>query len=231
MSGSSLIENLQNHFKVIIVFFLLALTLLVYARAIENDFVNLDDPSYVTENPHVVTGLGPANLGWAFTSIEKANWHPLTWLSHMADAQIFGIDPRGHHLTSVLLHGVNCVLLFLLLLRVTGARWRSALVAALFAVHPLHVESVAWVAERKDVLSTLFLLLTILAYAAYVRRPGPWRYTLTLILFALGLMAKPMLVTLPCLLLLLDYWPLGRFHPHPAFGHPLPTNGRGSSRI
>ncbi|HEY6839419.1 MAG TPA: tetratricopeptide repeat protein, partial [Geobacteraceae bacterium] len=153
------------------------------------------------------------NIRWAMTATAEANWHPLTWLSHMADCTLFGLNPRGHHLTSLLFHLANTLLLFILFARLTSAPWRSALVAALFAVHPLHVESVAWVAERKDVLSTFFWFLTMLAYAAYAAKPGAVRYGATLLLFALGLMAKPMLVTLPCVLLLLDAWPLGRFHP------------------
>jgi tetratricopeptide (TPR) repeat protein len=211
MSRSNITEKFQNNSITIIILFLLIWTLIVYSRGINNDFINLDDPSYVLENPHVVTGLNLENVQWAFTSTEKANWHPLTWISHMADAQLYGISPKGHHFTSILLHAVNTALLFLLLYRLTAAYWRSAFVAALFAAHPLHVESVAWVAERKDVLSTLFFLLVLLAYTRFVERPGAWRYAVTLTLFACGLMAKPMLVTLPCILILLDYWPLKRY--------------------
>jgi protein O-mannosyl-transferase len=211
MPESSLRGKLHNHSTILIILFLLALTVIVYSKALDNDFVNLDDPSYVTENPHVITGLTLDNVQWAFTSIEQSNWHPLTWISHMTDAQIFGINPKGHHLTSLLLHAANAALLFLILSELTSAQWRSAFVAALFAVHPLHVESVAWISERKDVLSTLFFLITILCYSRYVTRPGPWRYAAVLAAFASGLMAKPMLVTLPCVLLLLDYWPLARY--------------------
>jgi Flp pilus assembly protein TadD len=174
------------------------------------DFVSLDDPTYVSENPHVKGGLTWSGVVWAFTSGRAANWHPLTWLSHMLDVQLYGVQAGPHHVTSVALHCVNALLLFLVLARATGARGRSALVAALFAVHPLHVESVAWIAERKDVLSTAFWMLTLWAYVGYVRQPRWHRYGLVIVLFALGLMAKPMLVTLPFVLLLLDIWPLGR---------------------
>lgn len=192
---------------------LLTVILAVFWQTRTHEFINLDDVPYVTSNPQVKAGLSRAAIIWAFTAITEANWHPLTWLSHMTDCQLFGLDPAGHHLVSVLLHAANSLLLFFLLFRITGRYWQSAFVSALFALHPLHVESVAWVAERKDVLSTLFWLLTILAYAGYVSRPVPRRYLLTLLLFSLGLMAKPMLVTLPLVLLLLDFWPLGRWQP------------------
>jgi tetratricopeptide (TPR) repeat protein len=169
-----------------------------------------DDMHYVVENPHVQQGLTARTVAWAFTSFHASNWHPLTWLSHAVDHSIFGLDPAGHHGVNLLLHIVNVALLFVVLVEMTGARGRSAVVACFFAIHPLHVESVAWVAERKDVLSTLFLFLTLLAYTRYARRPAVGRYVVVTILFALGLMSKPMLVTLPCLLLLLDAWPLGR---------------------
>ena len=185
-------------------------TLLLYARTLKNGFINYDDPAYVTRNAQVQQGLSLENLGWALASTSEANWHPLTWLSHMADVTIFGPNPAGHHLTSILLHACNAVLLLLLLYSGTGHRGRSLMVAALFAVHPLNVESVAWVAERKSVLSTLFFLLAIGAYGAYVQRKSAVRYAAVSVLFALGLMAKPMVITLPCLLLLLDYWPLNR---------------------
>jgi tetratricopeptide (TPR) repeat protein len=188
----------------------------IYLPALSHPFITYDDPVYVSENPHVAAGLTWAGIRWALASTEASNWHPLTWLSHMADAQVFGLHPWGHHLTSVLLHALSSSLLLLALFRMTGALWRSALAAALFGLHPLHVESVAWIAERKDVLSGLFWMLTLLAYAAYARRAAERRpawgaYALALALFALGLMSKPMVVTLPCVLLLLDYWPLGRF--------------------
>lgn len=190
---------------------LILLALAIYGQTANHDFINLDDDRYVVLNPKVNTGLIPGNIAWAVTGTASSNWHPLTWLSHMLDVELFGLAPRGHHLVNVLLHTTNALLLFLLFQRLTGSLWRSALVAALFTAHPLHVESVAWVAERKDLLSTLLGLLTIHAYLQYVRKPGKSRYLPALLLFALGLMAKPMLVTLPVVLLLLDFWPLGRF--------------------
>ena len=189
---------------------LVALTCVAYYGTLGNGFVNFDDDLYVTANHHVQAGLTPGGVKWAFTTGHAANWHPLTWLSHMVDVEIFGLNPAGHHFTSLLLHALNGLLLYWLLRRTTGHVARSLFVAALFAVHPLHVESVAWVAERKDVLSTFFGLLALLAYARYARAPGVGRYLVVLVFFAAGLMAKPMLVTWPLLLLLLDYWPLAR---------------------
>jgi protein O-mannosyl-transferase len=186
-------------------------TLVLYYPALQNGFVNYDDPAYVTSNFHIQQGLTHRSLAWAFTSTAEANWHPLTWLSHMLDVQLFGMGPAGHHAQSVLWHAVNVVLLFFLLAKATGFVGRSAVVAALFAVHPLNVESVAWVSERKTVLCTFFLLLALAAYGWYVKRPRASRYLLVALLFALGLMAKPMLITLPFLLLLVDFWPLERF--------------------
>ncbi|HSQ31265.1 MAG TPA: tetratricopeptide repeat protein [Gemmatimonadaceae bacterium] len=173
-------------------------------------FVRFDDPTYVTQNPHVLNGITPSSLRWAFTSGYGANWHPMTWLSHMLDVQLYGFNAGPHHLTNVVLHAVSSVLLFAVLFRMTGAPWRSAAVGALFALHPLHVESVAWIAERKDVLSAFFWILTLWAYVAYVRTPRPSRFVLVIVAFVLGLMAKPMVVTLPFALLLLDVWPLRR---------------------
>ena len=194
--------------------FLAAMALIVYWRALDNGFiVYYDDGEYVTQNAHIQNGLTPDAISWAFTSTHSANWHPVTWLSHMLDCALYGLNPAGHHLTNLLLHAGTTILLFLVLTRMTGFIWRSAFVAALFAVHPLHVESVAWIAERKDVLSAFFWMLTMWAYVRYSERPGPMRYSLVLIAFGLGLMSKPMLVTLPLVLLLLDYWPLGRFSP------------------
>jgi tetratricopeptide (TPR) repeat protein len=189
---------------------LVALTLAVYAPVRSYGFVNFDDAQYVSRNPEVLRGLTWSGVRWALTATHAGNWHPLTWLSHMLDVQAFGLDAGAFHLTSLALHALNGLLLFWLLRRTTGSLWRSATVAALFAVHPLHVESVAWIAERKDVLSTAFFMLTLLAYVAWVRDRRPARYVLVCALFALGLMAKPMLVTLPFVLLLLDVWPLGR---------------------
>ncbi len=167
-----------------------------------------------SENWHVRRGLTGEGTAWAITTYHACNWHPLTWLSHMLDCQLYGLKPGGHHLTNVLLHAAAAILLFLALRRMTGALWPSAWVAAVFAIHPLRVESVAWVAERKDVLSGLFFMLTLWFYARYAERPASWgRYLLVVASFALGLTAKPMLVTLPFVLLLLDYWPLGRLGP------------------
>jgi len=195
---------------VVVCFILVAITLAAFWQVHTCEFVQYDDGRYVYENEHVKTGLTPANILWAFTSGYASNWHPLTWLSHQLDCQIYGLEPRGHHITNLVLHIANAVLLFMALRHMTRSVWRSAFVAAAFAVHPLHVESVAWVAERKDVLSSLFWMLTMIAYWQYVRNPSVRRYALVVLLLALGLMAKPMLVTLPFVLLLVDYWPLGR---------------------
>lgn len=189
---------------------LFSLTVLAYAPLGEAGFVNYDDPGYVYANPRVAAGLTIDGVAWAFTTFHQANWHPLTWLSHMLDVELFGVNPGWHHRVAVFLHALNTVLLFTFLSRATGARWPSAFAAALFAVHPLHVESVAWISERKDVLSTFFWLAAMLAYLSWVRRGGPARYALVAGLLAAGLLAKPMVVTLPCVLLLLDVWPLGR---------------------
>lgn len=186
------------------------ITAAAYWQVMGHDFVSFDDYLYITDNPHVNTGLRGENIAWAFTSAHASNWHPITWISHMLDVQVHGLKPMGHHLTNLLLHIANAVLLFLLLSRMTGRTWPGAFAAALFAIHPLHVESVAWAAERKDVLSTFFWILTMLAYVRYAERPGLGRYVPVALLFALGLMAKPMLVTLPLVLLVIDYWPLAR---------------------
>ena len=231
---------------------LLVLTIWAFLPSVDNDFVTYDDPDYVTSQPMVQRGLNWETVVWAFTTTDASNWHPLTWLSHALDCQLFAANAAGHHLTSLLLHAVNTLLVFLVLRALTGASWRSFFVAALFGVHPLRVESVAWVAERKDVLSTFFWMLTLLAYAAYARRAegggqkpegrgqraevrpptsdlGPLTsaaYWLALLFFALGLLSKPMLVTLPFVLLLLDYWPLRRVSgagfqgSGPKFSHP-----------
>jgi len=186
-------------------------TVAAYQPVRHNGFVNYDDDVYVTDNVNIRKGLTKESFVWAFTATYAGNWHPLTWISHILDYQFFGTNPLGHHLTSVLLHIANTLLLFYILRRMTGATWRSAFVAAVFALHPLHVESAAWVAERKDVLAGLFWLLTMLAYVRYAEGPSVIRYLISVIVFAFGLMAKPMLVTLPFVLLLLDYWPLNRF--------------------
>jgi Tfp pilus assembly protein PilF len=197
---------------------LLVVTLAVYAQVIGHQFINLDDDLYVWNNPVVARGLTASGIGWAFTTFHAANWHPLTWISHMVDCQLFGLHAGGHLLVNVLIHVTNSLLLFFFLRRVTGTRWRSAIVAALFALHPLHVESVAWAAERKDTLSTFFGLLCLLAYARYVAKPSWKSYAFVALWLALGLMAKPMLVTWPFVLLLLDYWPFGRPQWQPADG-------------
>ncbi len=184
---------------------------LVFGQTLGHQFVNYDDQSYVYENPIVSSGLTLHGLTWAFTHSHATNWHPLTTISHMLDCQLFGLKAGGHHFTSVVLHSVATVLVFLVFRQMTGGLWRSAFVAAVFALHPLHVESVAWVAERKDVLSAVFFALTLAAYLRYVRRSTLASYLLVMLTLALGLMSKPMLVTLPFVLLLLDYWPLGRF--------------------
>ena len=225
-------ENLKSWRHKWLVCALLALiTAAVYFPVAQSGFINLDDPNYVSGNPLVQRGLTGTGVHWAFTTLYFNNWHPLTWLSHEADCQFFGANPMGHHLVNVAWHVANTALLFLLLLQLTARRWSSAWVALLFAIHPMHVESVAWVAERKDLLSGFFFLLTLLAYARYAQAvtSDKWRvtsdkppaaspvtrhpllfYWLALFSFALGLMSKPMLVTLPCILLLLDYWPLNR---------------------
>jgi Flp pilus assembly protein TadD len=192
---------------------LATLVLSIYWQVGGHDFVNIDDSLYVTENPVVLQGLAVEGVSWAISTFHAGNWHPLTWLSHMLDVELFGPSPGWHHRMNVLFHLLNTEFLFFVLWRMTGGPWRSVLVAALFGVHPLHVESVAWVAERKDLLSTLFWILTMGAYLGYVRRPGRGRYILVVVTFALGLMSKPMLVTLPFVLLLLDWWPLGRLVP------------------
>lgn len=195
---------------VVICLALIAITWAVFGQTLTHDFVNFDDHVYVYENPLVIKGVSTEGMVAAFTQAHARNWHPLTTLSHMLDCQLYGLNPRGHHLTNVILHIVAVLLLFLLLKQMTHALWQSSFVAALFAIHPLHVESVAWIAERKDVLSAVFFMLTLLAYARYTRAASVFRYILVILLFAFGLMSKPMLVTLPFVLLLLDYWPLGR---------------------
>lgn len=205
-------DKTSNKYWVLCVYPVLALTTLaVFWPVSGHEFLNYDDPRYVTKNEHVQGGLARENVIWAFTAMYgSGNWHPVTWLSHMLDCQLFGVNAGRHHLVNLLFHLANTLLLFAVLRRMTGAFWRCALVAGLFALHPLHVESVAWVAERKDVLSTFFWILTVWAYVRYAERGRLGRYALVLLFFCLGLMSKPMVVTLPFVLLLLDYWPLGR---------------------
>lgn len=198
--------------KLVLGLLLVVVTLALCNPVSRNGFVNFDDDRYVTDNPQVRAGLRSSTISWAFTTLDLANWHPLTWLSHALDCQLFQLNPVGHHYTSLLLHASNALLLFLILQWFTGYTARSLMVAALFAVHPLNVESVAWVAERKNVLCMLFFLLALAAYGWYVRQPTVARYLAVALLFAMGLMSKPMVITLPIVLLLLDYWPLGRMH-------------------
>jgi protein O-mannosyl-transferase len=196
---------------------LTAITWAVFAPTLHAEFINYDDQTYVYQEQKVTSGLSTQGLIWAFTHFHSENWHPLTTISHMVDCQIYGINPGGHHFTNVLLHTLAVVLLFLVLRQMTGAMWRSAFVAAVFAIHPLRVESVAWVSERKDVLSAVFFMLILSTYTRYVRRPSLNLYLLVVLLFAFGLMSKPMLVTAPFVLLLLDYWPLRRIVDLAAF--------------
>jgi tetratricopeptide (TPR) repeat protein len=201
---------LSRRVELLICLAFIAATFAVYWQVQTHDFLNYDDTLYVTKNRHVQAGLTWKGLAWAFATGHASNWHPITWVSHMLDCQIFGVSAGKHHFTNVSFHLANTLLLYWVLKWMTGTLWRSAVVAALFCLHPLHVESVAWVAERKDVLSTFFWILTMGAYVSYVKKPHVTRYVLVVLCFAWGLMAKPMVVTLPFVLLLLDYWPLGR---------------------
>jgi protein O-mannosyl-transferase len=210
--GSMVKDHNHTLFNLLLVILCLIIGIVVVYIKVQNfDFVGYDDELYVTKNLHVQNGVTFEGIKWAFTTFHSANWHPLTWLSHMLDYELYGLDPSGHHWTNVEFHIANTLLLFIILFRMTGAIWRSAFVAALFALHPLHVESVAWISERKDVLSTFFGLLTVAAYCRYAKKSSTTNYLMIIICFSLGLMAKPMLVTLPFVLLLLDYWPLKRF--------------------
>ena len=197
--------------KLLICIVVVAATLVAYEPVRHNEFVNYDDPAFITSNSHVRDGLSWEGVKWAFGGAHVDYWRPLTWLSHMADCQLYGLNAAGHHAMSVIIHIVTSLLLFYLFQRMTGAMWRSGFVAAAFALHPVHVEAVAWAAERKDVLGGLFWVLTMLAYMQYVDRPGIRRYLSVVALFAMAIMSKPMVVTLPFVLLLLDYWPLERF--------------------
>jgi Flp pilus assembly protein TadD len=191
----------------------------IYAQVIGHQFITLDDPTYIQENSMVNRGVTRAGLAWAFTTFHAANWHPLTWIAHMIDSQLFGMNAGGHLLVNALIHVANTLLVFWFLLRTTHTRWPSALVAALFALHPLHVESVAWASERKDTLSAFFGLLSLIAYVRYTEAPSISRYVWTAITLGLGLLAKPMLVTWPFVMLLLDYWPLRRLRDPMAKEH------------
>ena len=196
--------------KKIICVLLGILILAVYWKIQYHEFVKYDDGRYITENKHI-EDFSKENFIWAFTSSHSANWHPITWLSHMLDIRLYGLNPKGHHLTSLALHIGNSLLLFLVFARMTGSIWKSCFVASMFAFHPINIESVAWASERKSVLSTFFWLLTTWTYVHYVQKQNLVRYSMVVMFFALGLMSKPMLVTLPFVLLLLDYWPLKRF--------------------
>ena len=197
--------------KIIICVFLVVATFAIYSQVQDHEFLNYDDKQYVTDNLKVQAGLTRESVSWAFTISHHATWFPMTWLSHMLDYQLYGSHPKGHHLTSLFLHIANALILFIVLSRMTGALWQSGFVAVIFALHPFNVESVAWVAQRTNVLSTFFWLLTMWAYIRYVEKPNIKRSGLMVLFFALGLMSKPMLVTLPFVLLLMDYWPLRRF--------------------
>lgn len=203
--------KLDSYSHLLAIGLLIALTLIVFWQAFGFGFVSIDDPSYVINNERVHASLTPESLRWALRATDNATWQPLVWISYMLDWRLYGLNPSGYHLTNLLLHLLNVLLLFALLRRMTLSTWKSALVAALFAIHPLHVESVVWITERKDVLSAFFWMLALLAYVRYAEKPTLPKYVLIIIAFVLGLMAKPMLVTLPFVLLLLDYWPLGRF--------------------
>jgi len=209
MSNGMKQERNKLHLFLICVALVLA-TIIAFEPVRHNEFIGLDDDLYIVDNSHVKAGLTREGFVWAFTTAHAFNWHPLTWMSHMLDCEFYGLDPVGHHFTNVLFHTVNALLLLLVLNRMTGSLWPSAFVAAAFALHPLHVESVAWASERKDVLSTFFWMLTMWAYVRYAERPNVGKYLPVILAFCLGLMAKQMLVTLPFVLLLLDYWPLGR---------------------
>lgn len=209
------LNEIDRRTELLIAVTLVVSVLAVFGSVVTHKFVVLDDLEYIVENPHVVTGLTPANIAWAWRAMYAANWHPMTWMSHMLDVQVFGLHAGAHLLVSVMLHAATTVLLFFFLARATNRRWPSAAVAALFALHPLHVESVAWASERKDVLSAFFFVVALLFYLRYVRANSRAQYAATLLAFALGLASKPMLVTFPFVLLLLDWWPLRR---------PLRTN-------
>jgi len=204
-------NNKKPYNNLLICLFLITAILISYWPLMYNDFVEFDDQEYITENSNVQKDFSIKSIKWAFTTFHAANWHPVTWLSHMADYRLYGLNAKGHHITSLLLHILNTLLLFQILAKLTNSICKSALVAALFALHPLHVESVAWIAERKDVLSTFFGMLSIAAYIRYVNNLRMPYYFLTFLLLCIGLMAKPMLVTLPFILLLMDFWPLRRF--------------------
>ncbi|MCS5648989.1 MAG: glycosyltransferase family 39 protein, partial [Dehalococcoidia bacterium] len=197
--------------RIVICIFLVLATATIYWQVKEHEFLNFDDNKYITDNWNVQAGFTRESIHWAFTKSHYGDWQPITWLSYILDYQLYGLNPKGYHLTSLFFHIANSLILFMVLLRMTGALWQCSFVAALFAFHPLNVESVAWAAERKNVLSTLFWLLTMWAYIRYAEKPNIKRYGSMILFFILGLMSKPMLITLPFVLLLMDYWPLRRF--------------------
>jgi len=210
LKSSRRMDQRRAYLVVALSLLLAASTFALYSPVLHHPFLNFDDGGYVTNNPHVRSGLTWDGFIWAWTSNYKTNWHPLSWLSHALDCQLFGLNPVAHHFNNLLFHVLNVVLFFLFLEYATGATWCSLLAAALFAVHPLGVESVAWIAERKNVLSTFFFLLALITYCWYAVKPGKARYTLMTVLFTMGLVSKPMVTTFPCVVLLLDFWPLGR---------------------
>jgi tetratricopeptide (TPR) repeat protein len=225
--GGLFMERMPDRYRVFLICVVLTLVaFIVFEPVCRNEFIGFDDSTYVTRNPHVRAGLTRDSIVWSFGFKTNSYWHPLTWLSHMLDCQLYELRAGWHHLTNLVLHISNSVLLFLVLKRMTAALWRSLFVALLFALHPVNVDSVAWVAERKNILSTLFWMLTILTYVFYSERPGSSRYLLVILFFAMGLLAKPMLITLPFVLILLDYWPLGRLRFTPTHNG---SNGKNSN--
>ncbi len=200
----------QNYLKLMLSVTLVAMVVLIFIQTSSHEFLNYDDNTYLTANPNIIKGISYNSVKWAFTTGYEANWHPLTWLSHLLDFELYGLAPKGHHLTNVILHAINSLLLFLILSKLTSTIYRSFFVAVLFAVHPLHVESVAWAAERKDLLCAFFWMISIHLYVRYIERPLPDRYLVLIAAFAMGLMCKPMIVTLPLTLLIIDFWPLRR---------------------
>lgn len=224
-------ELIKKNSTLGICLFLIVGTICVYMQTINYDFVGFDDPLYIYENTQIQQGLTFDNIIWAFTTTHAGNWHPLTWISHMVDCQIFGVEPGWHHISNIVFHIANTILLFIVFRRMTDGVWQSAFIAALFAFHPLHVESVAWISERKDVLSTFFWIVTMWYYIGYVHRPSLKRYLLVAVSFSLGLMSKPMLVTLPFVLLLLDFWPLNRFNSQRTNDYKAPISTKTIPRL
>jgi tetratricopeptide (TPR) repeat protein len=225
MQTHNLCPEISGRSRALFAVLLVAVMLVVFWQTTSHEFVNYDDQAYVSGNSHVQQGLTQQSVAWAFTTLQLSNWHPVTWLSYMLDFEIYGLSPFGYHLTNLCFHLANTLLLLYLLYRLTGDYWQSLFAAALFGLHPLHVESVAWIAERKDLLSAFFLFVTLIVYGRYAKQPRPLPYLLALALYALGLMAKPMLVTLPFLLLLWDYWPLGRWACR---GKPAGSDSKGA---